>query len=395
MYPFPIAANSSNCRLADALRSFTLLCGLMALMFWAGPFFFSPLLHPIPPPMVAVPLPQESGPEPEFEAVSNTESVSDQKPGMPDTSISPVAANVSTVPMDEAAPLEPDGASASVLASDPAPGSTSLDITQVSSADGVSTPSPTAPPEIALTEEPPPPVRIPVLNYHSITVDPGNPATITPEKFLQQMTYLKENGYTALRLEQFTDLLEGKQPLGGKPVLLTFDDGYADNYVHALPILKELGFHATLFVSPGTAEDGYFLNWDQIKEMHKAGWDIQPHGMTHPHLPRLTEEEQIYQITEARRQIEEQLGTTADIFCYPYGEWNAATLKVLHENQFRYAFTIMQAGGSEAYPGVCEWRGVVEAVDIQIRKMIVQSETSVFLAKKRWTPIAIYFVLVI
>lgn len=187
---------------------------------------------------------------------------------------------------------------------------------------------------------PPPP--IPVLNYHSITVDPGNRATITPEKFEAQMIYLSENGFTPLSLQQFTDILEGNESAPDKPVLLTFDDGYADNYEHALPLLKKLGFHATLFMSPGMVDDGYFLNWEQIKEMHEAGWDIQPHGMTHPHLPLLKKDKQEYELMEARRQIEEQLGTIADVYCYPYGEWNQTTIKILKENEFRYAFTIEQ-----------------------------------------------------
>lgn len=183
---------------------------------------------------------------------------------------------------------------------------------------------------------------IPVLNYHSITVDPGNRATITPEKFTEQMNYLAEQSYTTLTLQQFTDILEGRMQAPDKPVLLTFDDGYADNYEHALPLLKQLGFHATLFVSPGMTDDGYYLNWDQIREMHEAGWDIQPHGMTHPHLPKLSREEQEWQIAEARKQIEDHLGTTADIFCYPYGEYNRTTLKILKAHGFRYAFTIHQ-----------------------------------------------------
>jgi peptidoglycan/xylan/chitin deacetylase (PgdA/CDA1 family) len=89
-------------------------------------------------------------------------------------------------------------------------------------------------------------------------------------------------------------------------------------------------------------EDGYYLNWEQIKEMHKAGWDIQPHGMTHPHLPRLNAAQQANEITEAKRQIEEQLGIEANVFCYPYGERNANTIKLLEEQGFRYAFTIEQ-----------------------------------------------------
>lgn len=187
------------------------------------------------------------------------------------------------------------------------------------------------------------PQHIPVLNYHSITIDPGNRAVITPAKFEEQMLYLSKNGYHTLTLQQFIDYMDGTTiSLPKKPVLLTFDDGYADNYEHALPLLKQLNFHATLFVSPGTTEDGYFLNWDQIKEMHEAGWDIQPHGMTHPHLPKLSAKSQAFEISEAKRQIDEQLKINTTVFCYPFGEKNETTLKLLQEHGFRYAFTIDQ-----------------------------------------------------
>ncbi|MCZ8513283.1 polysaccharide deacetylase family protein [Paenibacillus filicis] len=194
-----------------------------------------------------------------------------------------------------------------------------------------------------------PKVFFPVLNYHSIAVDPGNRATIAPEKFAEQMHYLSHQGYTTLTLAQFTDMLEHRAEVPAKPVLLTFDDGYADNYAHAMPLLKELGFHATLFMSPGMM-GGYYLNWDQIREMHAAGWDIQPHGMTHPHLPKLKKAEQEAQITEARALIEQELGTTADVFCYPYGEYNRTTLDILEEHGFRYAFTIDQGWTDSEQP---------------------------------------------
>jgi peptidoglycan/xylan/chitin deacetylase (PgdA/CDA1 family) len=97
-----------------------------------------------------------------------------------------------------------------------------------------------------------------------------------------------------------------------------------------------------LFMSPGAVGQEGYVNWEQVEAMHKAGWDIMPHGMTHPHLPELTAEKQKEEITEARRQIEERLGTTADVFCYPYGEFDKHTLTILQEEGFRYAFTIEQ-----------------------------------------------------
>ncbi|MNI09083.1 Poly-beta-1,6-N-acetyl-D-glucosamine N-deacetylase precursor [compost metagenome] len=185
-------------------------------------------------------------------------------------------------------------------------------------------------------------IRIPILNYHSVTVQPGNPAAITPAKLEEQMQYLADNDYTPLTLKEFIDIWEGREKPPAKPILLTFDDGYKDNYTEAMPILAKHDFRATLFMSPGMVEDGYFLNWEEVKEMQKGGWDIQPHGMTHPHLPQLNKEKQTYEITEAKRQIEEQLGITSDIYCYPYGERNQTTLSILKEHGFRYAFTIDQ-----------------------------------------------------
>ncbi|MCY9661945.1 polysaccharide deacetylase family protein [Paenibacillus chondroitinus] len=187
-------------------------------------------------------------------------------------------------------------------------------------------------------------VSIPVLNYHSVAIDPGNIVVISPDKLEAQMAYLHDHGYTPLSLDAFIRLLEGdtSEKAPEKPILLTFDDGYLDNYEQAMPILAKYGFPATLFVSPGMTEQDGYLNWDQIKKMQAGGWDIQPHGMSHPHLPKLTADEQAYEIVEARKQIEEHLGTKADIFCYPYGERNKTTLKLLKQHGFRYAFTIDQ-----------------------------------------------------
>jgi peptidoglycan/xylan/chitin deacetylase (PgdA/CDA1 family) len=185
-------------------------------------------------------------------------------------------------------------------------------------------------------------VSIPVLNYHSIGITKGNTLVLDPKKLTQQMDFLAEQGYSPLTLSDFILLLEKKKSAPAKPVLLTFDDGYIDNYEQAMPILKRHGFPATIFISPGTIGQEGKLNWKQIKEMHEAGWDIQPHGMTHPHLPELTAAEQKEEIMQSRRQIEQQLGTKADIFCYPYGEFNKQTLTILKEEGFRYAFTIRQ-----------------------------------------------------
>lgn len=223
----------------------------------------------------------------------------------------------------------------------------------------VPAPAPTANPEAKGAVPPmikpttlPSKVSIPVYNYHSVTIDPGNIVVISPAKLEEQMAYLHDHDYTPVSLTTFVRLIEGEGSLAAheKPVLLTFDDGYVDNYENALPILAKYSFPATLFISPGMiGQDGY-LNWEQVKKLNDAGWDIQPHGMTHPHLPQLSEEQQTYEILEARKQIEEKLGTKADVFCYPYGENNKTTLKILKEHGFRYAFTIDQGFATNKQP---------------------------------------------
>lgn len=195
-------------------------------------------------------------------------------------------------------------------------------------------------------------ISIPVLNYHSVTIDPGNVVVISPAKLEEQLIYLHDHGYTPVSLTTFISLIEGKdvEAAPEKPILLTFDDGYVDNYEQAMPLLAKYSFPATLFISPGMSDQEGYLNWEQIKKLQEAGWDIQPHGMTHPHLPQLSADQQAFEILEARKQIEEKLGTKADVYCYPYGEFNKTTLKLLKDHGFRYAFTIEQGNATNQQP---------------------------------------------
>lgn len=189
-------------------------------------------------------------------------------------------------------------------------------------------------------------IAIPVLNYHSIGVEPGNTYVLHPNMFARQMDYLAAHHYTPLTLGEFARIIEKKQPSPERPVLLTFDDGYANNAEVAMPILQRHGFPATLFLSPGFIGQPGYLSWPQVQELSAAGWDIAPHGLTHPHLPQLSIEQQREEITESRRRIEQVLGKSADVFAYPFGEYNEDTLKILKEAAYRYAFTTKEGYAS-------------------------------------------------
>ncbi|MEF3304067.1 polysaccharide deacetylase family protein [Paenibacillus sp. GYB003] len=248
-----------------------------------------------------------------------------------------IAGSASTVPATGAPAAESgsatEGAAADArgdAAASPAPASASVP---------ASAPVPAADAEAAKE----PKFSIPVLNYHSIGIEPDNNAVLDPKKLDAQMAHLKKEGYTALTLRQFTDIWDGRLKAPDKSVLLTFDDGYADNYTEAMPILRKYGYTAIMFVSPGmVGQDGYFADWEQIREMAEAGWDIQPHGMTHPYLSKLTVQEQRFEIAESIRQLKEQTGIDTVVFCYPYGVRNKDTIKLLEEHNVRFAFTIDQ-----------------------------------------------------
>ena len=123
------------------------------------------------------------------------------------------------------------------------------------------------------------PSGIPVLMYHKVGDDKDNDAVIREDLFREQMKFLKDNGYNPLTMEQLYEYVVNGAAVPEKPVVLTFDDGYADTYSIVYPIMKEYGFPATVFINPG--DIGTRLTWDQVREMHKNGITIANHGFQH------------------------------------------------------------------------------------------------------------------
>ena len=181
--------------------------------------------------------------------------------------------------------------------------------------------SPTAPvKEVKMVH----PTGIPVLMYHKIGDDKDNDAVIREDLFRQQMKFLKDNGYNPLTMDQLYDYVVNGAAVPEKPVVLTFDDGYADTYSIVYPIMKEYGFAATVFINPGDV--GTRLTWDQIREMHKNGITISNHGFQHIEMGQLSEAKQIENITKAQEALAKEVGIKDNPwFCYPYGDKNEFT----------------------------------------------------------------------
>ena len=182
-------------------------------------------------------------------------------------------------------------------------------------------PSPTAPvKEVKMVH----PTGIPVLMYHKIGDDKDNDAVIREDLFREQMKFLKDNGYNPLTMDQLYDYVVNGAAVPEKPVVLTFDDGYADTYSIVYPIMKKYGFAATVFINPGDV--GTRLTWDQIREMHKNGITISNHGFQHIEMGQLSEAKQIENITKAQEALAKEVGIKDNPwFCYPYGDKNEFT----------------------------------------------------------------------
>ncbi|WP_368491140.1 polysaccharide deacetylase family protein [Clostridium sp. BJN0013] len=154
------------------------------------------------------------------------------------------------------------------------------------------------------------------------------------------MQYLKDNKYTTLTLDEFYSFLVNNNPVPNKSVIITFDDGYRDNYKNAFPILKELGFKATIFIITSTIDkEKDFLTSNELKEMSNYGLDIESHTVNHDNLSDLDYDAQIKTLKDSKEFLEKILNKEVKYIAYPYGKWNEDTLRAVKSVGYNMAFT--------------------------------------------------------
>jgi peptidoglycan/xylan/chitin deacetylase (PgdA/CDA1 family) len=189
-----------------------------------------------------------------------------------------------------------------------------------------------------------------ILSYHSID-NSGSSISVAPNEFEDQMNFLYKRGYTTIRLWEYVNSIMMENPVPPQGIVLTFDDGYKNNYEVMFPILKSFGFTATIFVVTGSMgkmdfwkkdrgiPDLPLLSWNEVKEMKKYGLDFQPHSHSHPLLTNLTEDEIKAELINSKREIETRLDEKAEVFCYPYGKDDDKVIGILKEVGFKAAVT--------------------------------------------------------
>jgi len=187
-------------------------------------------------------------------------------------------------------------------------------------------------------------IRVPILIYHSVMPHNPNESAIqkyydvSPESLERQLKYLRDNGYTVIGLDYLADALAQTITLPPKPVVLTFDDGWENQFLHAYPLLKKYNDTATFFIYTHAIDHDLFLSWDQVKTMDDGGMSIGGHTRTHPYLMQITDPVVLRrEIIGGKSVIENRIGHSIDLFAYPYGHYNDQLIGIVKEAGFKAA----------------------------------------------------------
>ena len=179
-------------------------------------------------------------------------------------------------------------------------------------------------------------VGTPILMYHAFgaSTEQGSRYVIPASRFARQMAWLKRMRYRVISLEEYCrSRLKGSLP-PRRSVVITMDDGYADNWTVAYPILRRHGFPAVVFVVSGQIGGTYhshihseldgrpMLSWSQIQTLALGGVEIGAHTRTHPDLTKIPLEQARKEIEDSRIKLERKVGVPIRVFSYPFGRYN-------------------------------------------------------------------------
>ncbi|SHK83633.1 Polysaccharide deacetylase [Selenomonas ruminantium] len=188
----------------------------------------------------------------------------------------------------------------------------------------------------------PAPQGVLVLEYHHICDDIGDDGesyAVPPADFQEQLDYLQRAGYTTITMQDFMRAKKGKQELPAKPVILTFDDGYEDNYTTLLPILEERHMNGTVYMITNSIGRKGYLSWNQLRDMQNRGIELGSHTANHQPLTSLEREKQIEEMKLSKLLMEWNGLKTIYTFSYPNGAYDETMPELLQENEYLTAVT--------------------------------------------------------
>ena len=221
------------------------------------------------------------------------------------------------------------------------------------------TPSPPPPAQAAPATSPDPgptpdgvlrTAQVPILMYHYVSEPPEDAdvyrldLSVPPALFAAHLDRILAEGYTTISLEQLLRHLVQGAPLPEKPVVITVDDGYRDNYENAFPLLRERGMTAAFFIITDFIDEGRpeYLTWDMVREMRAAGMTIGSHGRNHVSLKDQDTDYLIWQALGSLETIQYELGERPWFVSYPGGEYDQATIDIFKSANYWAGLTTIQ-----------------------------------------------------
>jgi peptidoglycan/xylan/chitin deacetylase (PgdA/CDA1 family) len=248
---------------------------------------------------------------------------------------------------------------------------------------------------------------IPALMYHHVN-PAGSSINVTPGNFDRQMRFLKENGYQTLHTGEFLDVINGQRQIPKKAVIITFDDGWLDNWIYAFPILKKYGLKAVVFVITSLIADKgkrqrtdegtpsglpshkecrkmieaglaseVMLSWEELREMENSGLvDVQSHTHAHIRWDKLFNDHKMkldalnQDLKLSKETIEKRLDKKCNALCWPWGMYNKDYIGLARSSGYELLFTTEKGTNT---PLTEQWR---------IRRLVIGNISTLTLRKK-------------
>ena len=193
---------------------------------------------------------------------------------------------------------------------------------------------------------------VPILMYHAIrTAPPGadHPRLwVRPREFAAQVRALREAGYTGITLQRAWDAWHGRARLPRRPIVFSFDDGYASQVRIALPVLRRAGWAGVLNLTLSHLDD--LGGPAAVRRLIDGGWEIDAHTRTHADLTVLSDERLRDEVAAAREEIRGRFGVPASFFCYPAGRYDARVVAAVRAAGFQAAMTVKMGLATAAAP---------------------------------------------
>jgi len=200
-------------------------------------------------------------------------------------------------------------------------------------------------------------IIVPILLYHSVSTTPSpliRPFTVTPSAFGDHLDCIVDLGLTPLTVSSFVNGVRGAVRLPKRPVVVTFDDGFADFSEAALPALRDRKILATLYVTTGFLRDGRgrspirgfddrMLAWSQLPDLCAEGIEVGAHGHSHPHLDTISVRAAHDEVSRCKELLQHRLGCEVPSFAYPNGYSSPAVRRIVREAGYSSACSVKNA----------------------------------------------------